>query len=311
MRASQTSGRGPLGDFEEASSSYLRALSQEAPEPTFLSHQTALTKFVNWLRQTSDGKSDLSIGQMAEFSEFLLSEKNHRPDTVCGYLYSLTNFFAYFTQGSPDMLRFQITTSLGEHSSSTVHSVGRKFAPRFSDLNSSGPELHCSAEAIITYLRERKFGSRTHAFVELLRDTKSRPGQLLELDLSDVNLKDKKLSVGIPKNYLVSSVGLLNQRTAELSGGTSTALKAYIEHERKAVTDSKSNPLFTTSNGRISASTLRRSVKLASEAAIDYLKFRNKMESTHHPGQVSETSFQTLTPTDVWHYSISSTLDSE
>ncbi|WP_410765652.1 tyrosine-type recombinase/integrase [Haloferax sp. DFSO60] len=311
MRVPQTSGRGPLEGLEEASSSYLRTLSQEAPGPTFLSHQTALTTFVNWLRKTSGPKSVSSMNQIAEFVNFLLSEKDQTMNTVCGHLYSLTNFLAYFTKSSPDALRFQISISLRENSSLAVHSVGTKFAPQFSDLSSSSPDLHCSAEAIVTYLQDREFGTRTHAFVELLCNTRSRPGQLIQLDRSDVNLENKKLSVGISNNYLVSSVGLLNQRTAELSHSTSTALRTYIEHERKAVTGSESNPLFTTSHGRISASTLRRSFKLASEAASDYSKFQNKLKSGHHPAQVSEITFQTLTPTDVWHYAISSTLDSE
>ncbi|KAB1192421.1 tyrosine-type recombinase/integrase [Haloferax sp. MBLA0076] len=311
MRTPQTSGRGPLGNLEEASSTYLNVLSQEVPEQTFLSHQTAIIKFVNWLQKTSDRKSSSSFNQISGFVEFLLSEEDQRPDTIHGYLYTLTNFLAYITKSSPDALRFQIATSLEEYPSLAVHSVAKEFAPRFSSLNNPSPELHWSSEAMIAYLQDRGSGTRTHAFVELLRDTKSRPGQLIELDRSDVNLENKTLSVGISKNYLVSSVGLLNRRTAKLSDGACTALRTYIEHERKAVNDSKSNPLFTTTHGRISASTLRRSFKLASEAASDYSKFRNKLGSSQYRAQVSETRFQTLTPTDVWHYAISSTLDSE
>ncbi|WP_411968678.1 tyrosine-type recombinase/integrase [Haloferax sp. YSSS75] len=236
---------------------------------------------------------------------------NHNLGTVCGHLYCLTNFLAFLTKEDPTILRLQIVASLDEQPSSDIRSVGARFAPSFGSLDGPIRDFRHSAQSLVRYLREREFGTRKHAFVELLCDTKARPGQIRELDRSELNLQEKTVSVGISNSYIVSSVGLLNQRTAELSEGTVDALRTYIEHERKAVPDTKPAPLFTTSHGRVSAAALRQSFKVASEAANDYSHFRKRQDSGLHDEQLSGRRVQIFTPTDVWHSVISSTLDSE
>ncbi|WP_076611038.1 tyrosine-type recombinase/integrase [Natronorubrum thiooxidans] len=165
-------------------------------------------------------------------------------------------------------------------------------------------------ESLISDLRQRQFGTRTHAYLELLLDTKSRPEQIRQLNLKDLALKRGQVRVGIPDTHVVNTVGLVTERSVALTKKTVDAVETYVEYERDDVIKTEAEPLFTTLNGRASRSTLRRSIKRASQEAVSNSSLTQQPSGaslTEH--DVSEIQPQPITPNDVWQYATSKILE--
>lgn len=265
---------------------YHSLLLEEVPDSTFYSHQSSLSKFRDWLFAT--GECDMRLTDcFIRFSQYLLKNERLSVPTVHGHLCTLVNLLAFHTNESPDILKCHVVCSLVNHPDASLQYLGERIV---SDVGSNAdPVLSSKISSLVTNLRQSQFGSRTHLYIELLLDTRSRPEQVRQLDLADIDIKKKQTVIGISETYLVSLVGLLTERVSTLSEDTLNALETYLEYEREKTASDGRRPLLTTHNGRASASTLRRSVKQASAAGA--------------PQSVDQS--QPVVPDDVWQYALS------
>jgi hypothetical protein len=203
------------------------------------------------------------------------------------------NFLAFHHQSNPDELRARFVSEI--QSLSYPDSKKEPLTDEFSF--SIDPRIARSVDALRVYLRQRQYGTRTHAFVEFIHATTGRPTQIRLLDHPDLHLDERTASIALPETYIIATKGLHNERTAVLPPYLTNILETYLEHERKTPSQSDCQPLFTTTHGRASVGTLRRSVKLASERALDYYA------ATHEPNPddpSSANSVTTVVPSDIW-----------
>ena len=286
---------------------YLRTLSENAPDSTFLSHQTVLREFGEWSSANEIDEGTLQEKNLTRFVEYLLRGCNLNITTVCGNIYSLSNFIGYLYQEDPEVVRYSIASHLQQSSSSDLRTVGKRVTSAFKTdegIDEKGPAV---VEVLLSYLRHRKFGTRLHAFVELIQATKSRPNQVRQLNLSNIDIERESVTIKVPERHIVSSTGLFTDRVVELSRPTTDAVETYINYERKEVTEKDCGPVFTTAHGRASGSTLRRSTKQASETAMRQPPFWNGCKRNRSRVQESMRPHQTVTPEKIWKHAITTT----
>jgi len=126
------------------------------------------------------------------------------------------------------------------------------------------------ANTILQRLRQQRRGSLKHAVLELLWNAALRIGGLHSLDLQDFDPENNELRVRHrPEQGTRLKNGSQNhgrgggdgERNILLDDAATQALVLYTQYERQEVTDTHGrDPLFTTSQGRASQSTLRRTV---------------------------------------------------
>ena len=293
--------------YSEAAESYLGILARNTTEATYLSHQTALSKFISWYQNTRHDRSE-SIRELGvRFADHLVSKDKLSIDTVCGYFHSISNFLAYIHQANPGLLKRDIAIALKDNSSPKLDAIGSRL---FGPLETNFATI-ASVHALLAYLQHRRYGTREHAFVELLVDTRARPLQVQHLDLAQVDFDGRTATVGIDKSHLVSRIGLLTKYTVSLSQRTTDVLSVYLEHERKSIPDTNAEPVFTTRHGRVSDSTLHRSIRRASESALRYASYQREGGECEEGGESTEAAIQTVTLRDVWQYAVSSVSDNQ
>ncbi|WP_152031260.1 site-specific integrase [Natrarchaeobaculum aegyptiacum] len=279
--------------LDSAAESYLSELSSSAPDSTFWSHQTVITKLREWIPEPSSSEAWLESHQLCRFVEYLAENTAQDITTICGHMNSLINFQSFIHQEDPNILKAILLSEIKssdviDYSEIDEHILGISTG---ADIQSLSDRI----SSLVTYLRERQFGTRVHVYVELILDTCSQAGCVRNLELENANSDNGTIVISIPETHLVSKAGLVTQRVANISPETSEALEEFIAYERKKPTEISDNPLLTTSHGRASESTLRREVKQASERAEEY------------PGVASpHTRHQTscVVPSEIWQYSI-------
>lgn len=216
-----------LSSLEESEEIYLQTLRTNATDSTFLSHQNALRKFFSWYSSQVD-RTKVPEKALAEFSEHLLNGLDLGIDTVVGHVHSLLNYLAFHHQSSPDMLRVRLVPE--------IQSLPCSESERETLVNEFGchanQEITRSVDALQTYLRQRQYGTRTHAYVEFIHTTTARPTQVHALNRSDLNLDEQTASIALPETYIVSTNGLHEERTATLPPHLTDLLDAYLEYER-------------------------------------------------------------------------------
>lgn len=125
------------------------------------------------------------------------------------------------------------------------------------------------ADTILERLRQQRRGSLKHAVLELLWNAALRIGGLHSLDLQDFDPGNNELRVRHrPEQGTRLKNGSQNhgrsgdgERNILLDDAAIQALVLYTQYERQDVADTHGrDPLFTTSRGRASQSTLRRTV---------------------------------------------------
>lgn len=242
---------------------YLQKVSKVNPESTYLSQKTHLSAFLRWYRNTTGDSATLQE-LVARYLRYILTS-NLSISTIRDYASTLVNLLAYIHQENPEIIRERISTSLLTSTNHRSQLLARELGS-----DSVNDTLQSKIQALRMYLRQRKFGCRTHVFVELVIDTKSSLEQIRKIDLAELNLEENNVSIGVPDTHLVSSLGLLTEHTVSLADTTVEVLETYIELQRDDVTEEGLKPLLTTFHGRASSVTLRRSVQEASEEAFRY-----------------------------------------
>ncbi|SIS22197.1 Site-specific recombinase XerD [Natronorubrum thiooxidans] len=296
-------------ELDSTIQSYLCTLSNEVPDSTYLSHKTTLQTFCEWCITNSvrfDGPIEEDVCQ---FIQHLLWDSDLAIATVRSHICSLGNYLAYAFQQNPELVMHHLASPLVGASNPDLETLGKQIIGNRVSETSSVTSSDV-IESLISDLRQRQFGTRTHAYLELLLDTKSRPEQIRQLNLKDLALKRGQVRVGIPDTHVVNTVGLVTERSVALTKKTVDAVETYVEYERDDVIKTEAEPLFTTLNGRASRSTLRRSIKRASQEAVSNSSLTQQPSGaslTEH--DVSEIQPQPITPNDVWQYATSKILE--
>jgi len=121
------------------------------------------------------------------------------------------------------------------------------------------------ATAILSYLLQYHYASRTHALMSLLWHTGIRTGTVQGLDVSDFDGERQRLRIRHrPETDTPLKNGDRAERFIALSSEVSDTLRDYISEHRHAVTDENGRePLFTTTQGRPAKNSIRRNVYAA------------------------------------------------
>jgi len=268
---------------------YLDRTAEQVPDTTYYSHKSLLSEFRDWYSVCPNEHKTSTTDILVQFLEFLLSESGPSA-TVRGHVSTLVNFFAYHCECDPEILMVHLASALRDQPDARLQRLGHHILDE--DELSQSPALRSNISRFVTRLREGQFGTRTHVYLELLLDTMSRPEQVQQIDLVDLDAENGCIVVGVPETHVVGSVGLITERVAPLCTATLDALETYLKYERKEVRLNDPPPLLTTHCGRAASSTLRRSVKQTSQAIFS--------DST---GQA-----QPVLPNEVRRYAISAIL---
>lgn len=279
---------------------YLQLLRNKVAETTFQSHQNTLQKLSSWhCEQRNYGSAPKLVGK---FTEYLHLEADLAPSSVTGHIYTTLNYISYQINECPDTLRMSIIPILENISCSEA--TRRTLIDEFSENPSRA--IGRSVRNLVLYLREREYGTRTHVYVALILASAGRPEQVRRLDTSDIT-QSGVAHINISDTYIVARTGLQQTHATQLPPYVVEVLETYLQHERKDPRTNDCQPLLTTSHGRASASTLRRSVKQANRAAHDYAAVR-------HDSKREELNSQeptTVVPSDIWRVALSEVVDSE
>ncbi|WP_124176712.1 site-specific integrase [Natrarchaeobius halalkaliphilus] len=286
----ETSG---FESLDSAVESYLSELSSSVPDSTFWSHQTVITKLREWISEPSSSEAWLESHQLCQFVEDLAENTAQDITTICGHINTLINFQSFIHQEDPIILKARLLLEVESSSILVYGEIGKHILGISTEVNFQN--LSDRLSPLVTYFRERQFGTRGHAYVELILDTCSRPGCVRNLELEDFNSDNDTVTISIPETHLVSSAGLVTQRVANISPETSEALEEFITYGRKEPTAATNRPLLTTSHGRASESTLRREVKQASGNADEY---------PHVSTPLPHDQVSCVVPSEIWQYSI-------
>lgn len=118
------------------------------------------------------------------------------------------------------------------------------------------------AQAILTYLSKFHYSSTEHILIALLWQTGIRIGAARSLDIDDVDLDDRYLTlVHRPDTDTNLKNGKSGERLVAITPELATLLDDYCTTTRRDVTDDYGRtPLFASSKGRMHRNTLRRTV---------------------------------------------------
>jgi len=268
---------------------YLDRTAEQVPDTTYYSHKSLLSEFRDWYSVCPKEDKTSATDILVQFLEFLLSESEPSA-TVRGHVSTLVNLFAYHYDCDPEILTVYLASALRDQPDARLQELGHHIFDE--DELSQSSALWSNISRFVTALRQGQFGTRTHVYIELLLDTMSRPEQVQQIDLVDIDAENGCVVVGVPETHAVGSVGLVTERVAPLRAATIDALETYLKYERQEAGLSDRNPLLTTHCGRATLSTLRRSVKQNSQTV-----FSDPMDQA-----------QPVLPSEIRRYAISAIL---
>lgn len=277
------------------SQTYFNQLASSAPRTTVYSHKSTIQPFVEYCKKHGYSQSNLAIEDITEY----IGSK-HPPwssTTIDGKFGVLANFLSFLWDEDPEIVQISLRTKLDKHArTETAQNTGSH--PILPNIE------HHRVGSYLDYVRRRAYGTRVHVFTELVLTTRSRPTMVRKLDRENVDLDKQLAEIGIPESYAVSAYNVHPIRTVRLSSKCIRSLKTYLKHERVPVDAEESAPLFTTPFGRVSSSTLRRSIKAHSKTAL----LAGGMNSI--PGEIDEhRRLRPLLPSDLWKYSLTQLIE--
>lgn len=288
--------------YKNCLNKYLDELSNISPSSTQQSHQTTLSIFTNWWLQQNLDQTRIGPKPVCDFISHLITESQHSLSTINGYICTLSNYISYCWKKNPQYIKAKIAFHFQKSNPERYKSVGNEVFGLLGTIDSTNDIKSDVCRSLLADLRRRRFGTRNHVYAELIDDTHSQPRQVQKINISDLNINEKTVVVGIPNTHVVSKVDLVTEQVVDLPPKTVEAIEQYIEYERNEQTQNGCRPLLTTSHGRASASTLRRATKQASKKAIK----RSISENVSDTGFELKQQFQStkIGPNDLWKNSI-------
>jgi integrase len=279
---------------------YLSHIARKVTAATYQSHKQTITEF---MANVEPERSELSRLEQPgiNFLEKVVGEELYSFQTACGYVCILSNFLAYLYRDDPKLISLQLLAGLHNECCSGSREILQQSAGQLlSETGPSGPTTY-TVEGVIAYLRKSRFGTRLHAYVETVVDTKARPEAIRRLDITNIDLTEKVATVGISDTHLVGDIGLVETREATLTESSVEALRWYLQKERNCDPARDSGPVFVTSRGRVSSSTIRRSLKRISESVPPGLE-NSGGTTAQENARAAQSPEQKVLPSDIWWY---------
>jgi site-specific recombinase XerD len=293
--------------IETRMQSYFQTLSQHAPQTTVNSHRSSIRPFVTFCLEIGVSSRDvLSVTHVHEFLKSRLA--SHSTETIKGHIDSLANFLAYVWTSDPAIVKARIYDSPNEFSTGGGATWADISAAASPGLDANDPQI-AAVEMLLDYLRHRRYGSRIHALVELLTATAGQPSVVQQVDVDDLDRNESRVTIQISQTHAVSAHGLLQERTVSLPSRTMDALGVYLDHERVVVEDDDCPPLFTTPAGRVDPSTIRKSIKKASQTSLTTPVVERSICDRSATDSRDDEPVQTVTPSEIWQYSLTQRID--
>ncbi|WP_435186907.1 tyrosine-type recombinase/integrase [Halobellus sp. EA9] len=231
----------------EAKRLYLKDRRDEVAEKTVKSQRLVLTQFAEWCED--EGIEDMNdlTGRDLHRHRLWMKDRNLANATIRNRLSTLRVFikWAGTVEAVPKDLHEKIDP------------------PTLTDDDRRERMLSAEmAEDALEYLDTYEYASRRHATLKLLWKTGLRMGAARSIDLEDLHLDDQYIDL---QHRPSSETPLKNteasERAVALDDETTTVLGEYVEVRRIDVVDEYGRrPLFTTENGRVAKTTIRRDV---------------------------------------------------
>jgi len=153
-------------DLENRVNVYLQCLKQKASNATYLSHKTALNKFVNHYRTHACVETTSVEKLVAQFIDKLLTTTTYSTSTITGYLCTLSNFLTYLSPRNPELVKATILLEM-DSTTPQLHSIKSNIFPEVMTDCGSNSTHRARVEHLLSHLRGRQFGTRTHALLNL------------------------------------------------------------------------------------------------------------------------------------------------
>lgn len=213
-----------------------------------------------------------------EWEETRLSDERYTAASIAEYIHEqITNidekslgevvtlekvigsFYAYYRKQRPKWVSNVIGNRLVTHNSET--SVA-------SELVRGPYPVDHAINDFRNFLINEHYGTREEAITTVIIDTRATPQQIISLNVSDINHDLKTAKMPLSSDELLVQADLLRHAILDLPDTTFDTITAYLNNERISPSGNESDALFSTRNGRVAESTLRKSFrKLAEEAA--------------------------------------------
>lgn len=254
----------PSGKYEE----YFTVLRKYRTKATVQSHKFAIHSVDSFCQHDSDRSAEITISDVVEY--ILSNPSDYTDTTLNGIAQSISNYIAYTHGGNPRLIKHRINVAIQTREDGSGSRTGP--SPMESDGKQNNPTNALSqtkreaVDYLYTYARQCKYGSRTHAMLEVLLTSNCHVGALREIDLSDLDLQQDTVSIQTSKKNAIPP----QKYIASLSESCTGAIRTYIEHERIEPDGDDDAALFTTPFGRVSTATIRRSVTQACKEALEY-----------------------------------------
>lgn len=236
---------------EQAIDLYLEHRSDELREATQRTHRSALRIFQEWTEEYGlTNLNDLRGRDLIAFKKWRKSETDVKTISLNGTLGNIRRFlkFCENIEAVPD---------------GSAERVPLPNVPPNEEVKNDIPEDE-RVQAIRFYCGRFAYASREHAEFELIAEVGIRLGALRAIDLEDFRTEDEVIHIRHrPEGLEVYGTPLKNgsggERIVNLSPGLTDLLEDYVAQKRHDVVDKfDRKPLFTTKNGRVSTTTVRR-----------------------------------------------------
>jgi len=234
----------------EAKEMYLNARKHEVSQSTLDGYHYRLKHFIRWCENVEglDNMNDLTGRKLQQFKTWRRDDGDLKPITLEGNLDALRVFIRWCESidAVPEGLHKKI-----------VMPVLKKH-----DEQASGILDGDDADELLSYLRRFKYASRPHVILEILWQTGMRLGALRSLDVDDYDGENKSLLLEHrPDMDTPLKNGEEGERLVALTAETCRVIDDWIDHNRHDVTDDYGRePMLTTENGRMQASSIRDAV---------------------------------------------------
>jgi len=234
----------------EAKEMYLDARKHEVSQSTLDGYHYRLKHFIRWCEQVEglDNMNDLTGRKLQQFKTWRRDDGDLKPITLEGNLDALRVFIRWCE--SIDAVQ------TGLHEKIVMPVLKKEDEQAQSILD--GDE----ATAILEHLRRFKYATRPHVVLETLWDTGMRLGALRTVDIGDYDSDEEHLRLRHrPDTDTPLKNGKEGERLVALRPKTCRVIDDWLAHNRHNVTDDHGRePLLTTKNGRIQASSVRDEV---------------------------------------------------
>lgn len=234
---------------EEAVEMHLETRRGDTAEATVQKHKYRLQKFLEWCDQAGvDDLTELNGRMLHKFRLWREQDGELAKVSLRTQLSTIRTFIRFCENVD--------AVEQGLHEKMEVPDVSPEESTRDTVL---APER---AEKIRTFLGRYRYATREHALFELLWRTGVRLGTARSLDVDDFEEEEERLRI---RHRPESGTPLKNRERAEryiaLSADLTAVLADWIDHNRPDVTDGhEREPLFASTQGRCSKSTLRRTI---------------------------------------------------